>query len=108
MGNADGHRRLGHPPDVHRRSIVDTATPAAFTAIPDTFVRKSLEGRHYIDLAGSYNITETWNVRLGVNNISDKDPPSTTETAGFSNGNTYPQTYDAQGRYLFLGTTIDF
>ena len=78
------------------------------TAIPDTFTRKTLESRHYIDLAASYNITEDWNVRVGVNNITDKDPPSTTETSGFSNGNTYAQTYDAQGRYLFVGTTIDF
>jgi outer membrane receptor protein involved in Fe transport len=77
-------------------------------ALPDTFTRKVLESRHYIDVAASYNIFENWNVRVGVNNITDKDPPSTTETAGFSNGNTYPQTYDAQGRYLFLGTTIDF
>ncbi len=43
-----------------------------------------------------------------MNNVLDKDPPLTTQTSGFSNGNTYPQTYDAQGRYLFLGTTIDF
>jgi outer membrane receptor protein involved in Fe transport len=68
----------------------------------------ALETRNYIDLAGSYNITEKWNVRVGVNNLLDKDPPLTTQTAGFSNGNTYPQTYDAQGRYLFVGTTIDF
>lgn len=87
---------------------VSTASAAAFAAIPDTFTRKKLEGRHYIDLAASYNIKENWNVRVGVNNLLDKDPPSTTETSGFSNGNTYPQTYDAQGRYLFIGSTIDF
>jgi outer membrane receptor protein involved in Fe transport len=68
----------------------------------------TLSGRHYIDLAASYNVTETWNLRVGVNNLLDKDPPLTTQTAGFANGNTYPQTYDAQGRYLFIGTTIDF
>jgi outer membrane receptor protein involved in Fe transport len=67
-----------------------------------------LGSRNYIDLAASYNVTEKWNVRVGVNNLLDKDPPVTSQTSGFSNGNTYPQTYDAQGRYLFLGTTIDF
>ena len=72
------------------------------------FVANTLESRNYIDLAASYNVTEKWNVRVGVNNLLDKDPPSTTETSGFSNGNTYPQTYDAQGRFLFIGTTIDF
>ncbi|MEZ5920565.1 MAG: TonB-dependent receptor, partial [Parvularculaceae bacterium] len=67
-----------------------------------------LGSRQYIDLAASYGITDKWNVTVGVNNLLDKDPPLTSQTAGFSNGNTYPQTYDAQGRYLFIGTTIDF
>lgn len=79
-------------------------------ASPDPSVNRNhtLGGRHYIDLAGSYNVSENWNVRIGVNNLLDKDPPVTSQTAGFSNGNTYPQTYDAQGRYVFIGTTIDF
>jgi len=77
---------------------------------PDPSVNRNhtLGARNYIDLAGSYNLTEKWNVTVGVNNLLDKDPPVTSQTAGFSNGNTYPQTYDAQGRYLFIGTTIDF
>ncbi len=78
-----------------------------FTASP-TDEDFALETRNYIDLAGSYGITDKWNVTVGVNNLLDKDPPLTTQTAGFSNGNTYPQTYDAQGRFLFVGTTIDF
>ena len=45
---------------------------------------------------------------IGVNNLLDKDPPLTAQQSGFTNGNTYPQTYDALGRYLFIGTTIDF
>ncbi|MFZ5616232.1 MAG: TonB-dependent receptor domain-containing protein [Pseudomonadota bacterium] len=79
-------------------------------AAPDPSVNRNhtLDGRHYIDVAASYNVTEKWNVRVGVNNLLDKDPPLTSQTAGFANGNTYPQTYDAQGRYLFVGTTIDF
>jgi outer membrane receptor protein involved in Fe transport len=68
----------------------------------------ALESRNYIDLQASYNVTENWNVRIGVNNLLDKDPPLTSQTAGFANGNTFPQTYDAMGRFLFLGATIDF
>ena len=64
--------------------------------------------RNYIDIAGTYAITDKWSTTIGVNNLLDKDPPLTSQTAGFANGNTYPQTYDAQGRYLFLRTTIDF
>ncbi|MEZ5916063.1 MAG: TonB-dependent receptor [Parvularculaceae bacterium] len=67
-----------------------------------------LGSRNYIDVAASYGITEKWNVTVGVNNLLDKDPPLSSQTSGFANGNTYPQTYDAMGRYMFLGTTIDF
>lgn len=75
---------------------------------PSSNPNHTLNSRNYIDLSASYNLTDQWNLRVGVNNVLDKDPPLTTQTAGFANGNTYPQTYDAQGRYLFLGTTIDF
>ena len=75
------------------------------TVINPVKIDDHLGGRHYIDLAASYNVSENWNVRVGVNNLLDKDPPQTSLGA---NGNTYPQTYDAQGRFLFVGTTIDF
>ncbi len=48
---------------------------------------------------------------MGVNNIFDRDPPVAGQQvvpAGFGNGNTYPQVYDALGRYLFAGFTVDF
>ena len=79
-------------------------------ANPDSSVNRdhTLGSRNYIDLAASYNVTEKWNVRIGANNLLDKDPPLTAQQSGFTNGNTYPQTYDALGRYLFIGTTIDF
>lgn len=79
-----------------------------FGGTTPTNLNRTLGSRHYIDLSASYNVTENWNVRVGVNNVMDKDPPLTSVTSGFQNGNTYPQTYDAQGRFLFLGTTIDF
>ncbi len=79
-------------------------------ANPDTSVdlNHTLGSRNYIDLAASYNITEKWNIRVGANNLLDKDPPLTAQQTGFTNGNTYPQLYDSQGRFLFVGTTIDF
>jgi len=46
---------------------------------------------------------------MGVNNILDRQPPISTELpAGFGSGNTYPQVYDAMGRYIFAGVTLDF
>jgi outer membrane receptor protein involved in Fe transport len=44
-------------------------------------------------------------LRLGVNNIFDKDPPiigaSTLPGPPAGNGNTFPQVYDSLGRYIF-------
>jgi iron complex outermembrane receptor protein len=59
----------------------------------------------YFDLAFTARMAQKLNLRLGVNNIFDKDPPLTELGA---NGNTYPQTYDAMGRYMFAGFTVDF
>jgi outer membrane receptor protein involved in Fe transport len=89
-------------------SSVDDGDSVSGITVTDTDLSRTLGSRNYIDLQASYNVTENWNVRVGVNNLLDKDPPLTTETSGFQNGNTYPQTYDAQGRFLFIGTTIDF
>lgn len=78
-----------------------------FTAAPEDqdFI---LENRNYVDLQASYSVTENWDVRIGVNNLLDKDPPLASQVVGFANGNTFPQTYDAMGRFLFVGATIDF
>jgi outer membrane receptor protein involved in Fe transport len=70
-----------------------------------------LESRDYIDLAGSWAINKMFTVRAGVNNVFDKDPPlqgSAIAGAPFGNNNTYPQTYDALGRYCFINLTAKF
>jgi outer membrane receptor protein involved in Fe transport len=64
-----------------------------------------LASRSYFDLALTARVAQKLNLRMGVNNILDKDPPLTELGA---NGNTYPQTYDALGRYMFAGFTVDF
>ena len=46
-----------------------------------------------------------------MNNILDRDPPlvgSNACPAGICNGNAYTQVYDALGRYIFAGVTLDF
>ena len=48
---------------------------------------------------------------MGVNNLFDRDPPLTGSQAcpaGPCNGNTWAQVYDAIGRYIFAGVTLDF
>src|SRR4029079_2198892 len=60
----------------------------------------------YFDLFGSWNVTDTANVRLGINNVLDEDPEINASVGTRGNGNTYPQVYDALGRYIFAGLTV--
>jgi outer membrane receptor protein involved in Fe transport len=70
-----------------------------------------LSSRDYFDLSLTARLANRLNLRLGANNILDRDPPVAGGQAvpgGFGNGNTYPQVYDSLGRYLFAGFTVDF
>jgi outer membrane receptor protein involved in Fe transport len=65
-----------------------------------------LSARDYFDLAFTARMAQRLNLRMGVNNVFDRDPPL--EGTSLGSGNTFPQVYDALGRYLFAGFTIDF
>jgi outer membrane receptor protein involved in Fe transport len=78
-----------------------------------------IKAQDYIDLAATYTLLDRINLRAGVNNVFDNDPPLVTSgngniagtnlcPAGPCNGNTYPGTWDALGRYVWMGATIDF
>jgi outer membrane receptor protein involved in Fe transport len=65
----------------------------------------------YFDLALTFEVGDHYNFRLGANNIFDKTPPVTGSQscpAGPCNGNVFAQVYDALGRYLYAGVTLDF
>ncbi|RJF93358.1 TonB-dependent receptor [Sphingomonas cavernae] len=79
----------------------------------------NIKAQNYIDLATTYAIGENYQFRLGVNNVFDKQPPLVTSgnagragsnlcPTGPCNGNTYPATYDALGRYVYAGVTLEF
>ena len=70
---------------------------------------RTLGERNYFDIAASYALTKKITIRGGINNLMDKDPPlSGLVGAGFGNGNTYPQVYDALGRRVFINVTASF
>ena len=72
-------------------------------------VDKELDAQNYIDVAATWNFLENYEVRFGINNVMDDDPPVSAQVgAGAGNGNTYPQVYDALGRYMFMGLTAKF
>jgi iron complex outermembrane recepter protein len=78
-----------------------------------------VKAQNYFDLAGTFTVLDRVNLRAGVNNLFDNDPPRVTSGSaarsgsnlcptGPCNGNTYPGTWDALGRLLWVGATIDF
>lgn len=90
---------------------VDVAQSSTQPALAGSFsaINQTLDSQNYFDLSASYMIGEIATLRAGVNNVLDEDPPlSSIVGTAPGNGNTYPQVYDAFGRYLFLGATIDF
>jgi iron complex outermembrane recepter protein len=74
-------------------------------AAPDR-IDRHLPHENYFDLFGSWNMTDNANVRLGINNILDNDPSISAAVGTTGNGNTYPQVYDALGRFIFMGVTV--
>ncbi|WP_294250925.1 TonB-dependent receptor [uncultured Sphingomonas sp.] len=77
-----------------------------------------LGAQSYFDLALTFAPTKRYTLRLGVNNLLDREPPLVSSGAGDGsgsacptgpcNGNTYPAVYDSLGRYIFAGATINF
>jgi len=88
---------------------IDNADSNPLLTGPYNDVDKELDSQNYFDLAASWTFAEKFTIRGGINNVTDEDPPLSAQVgAGFGNGNTYPQVYDAFGRYVFMGLTAKF
>jgi iron complex outermembrane receptor protein len=95
------------------RSSTQASLKGAFTPF-----NAQIPHQDYFDLALTAKIGDHYQFRLGVNNILDKAPPviGSNGTSAvinacpgiYCNGNTFPGTYDALGRYIFAGVTLDF
>jgi iron complex outermembrane receptor protein len=71
----------------------------------------AIKAYNYLDLTAAVKLAEKITFRVGVNNVFDKDPPiiggsNLPGVAG--NGNTFPQVYDALGRFIFGQITAQF
>lgn len=67
---------------------------------------QKIDAYNYMDLEASWRVKDNLELRFGVNNVFDKDPPFPLQ--GASNGTTSPNVYDAMGRYFFMGLTANF
>ncbi len=67
-----------------------------------------LSSRSYLDLAGTWDITDQYSVRIGINNLLDQDPPLVdTGWSGPGTPNTFGP-YDTLGRTVFFAVTGKF
>ena len=89
---------------------LSSLTDNPLLSAPQTFVNSKINAYNYFDLSLTQTINKKLTLRAGVNNLFDKDPPLL--AAGllqlFGNGNTYPGVYDALGRTIFVGATVNF
>jgi iron complex outermembrane receptor protein len=73
-----------------------------------------IPGYNYVDLSASMPVTSAVNVRLGVNNITDKNPPLILNGTlsdcpnNECNDNSWAGTYDVLGRYLYAHVSVKF
>ena len=71
-----------------------------------------LRAQDYFDLSTLVRVHKGINLRLGVNNLLDWQPPlvigNTAAGDGPFNSNTYPEWYDVLGRYVFASIAVAF
>lgn len=66
---------------------------------------------HYVDVSAGWNVARMLRLNISVNNVANKRPPivgGTIGTTTTNSGNTFPQYYDAVGRYVTFGATLKF
>jgi iron complex outermembrane receptor protein len=92
----------------------ESQNPLLHVSGPFYTATQQISGYNYIDLSANYSVNSVVDVRLGVNNLFDKDPP-TVLTGTLSNcpnttcnDNTWTGTYDTLGRYLYAHVQVKF
>ncbi len=111
----------GYPtPDFRNNFRATWITPWSVTAslawrhisdVDDVAGNLDLDATDYFDVSAIWEATDYATFRVGVNNVADKEPPMAGAGAGPSNngnGNVFPGMYDALGRYMFAGITLQF
>ncbi len=63
---------------------------------------------NYFDVSANWAVTDKASILVGINNVLDQDPPITSAVGTTGNGNTFPQTYDALGRWIFIRAQVGF
>lgn len=90
-------------------TIASTSSNPALSQ-PVLEIARRIKPYNYFDLATSVRFRDGLTLRAGVNNLADRAPPVIQASGGlgsFANGNTFGGLYDAFGRTLYLGLSVD-
>ena len=99
---------------VERVDSIDTDTGQiiTFEHAGTTVASAKLDPQHYFDLAAFWEVNETVELRAGVNNVFDTDPPIVPQfgpsPTSNTEGNTIAGLYESAGRFLFVGAKLNF
>jgi outer membrane receptor protein involved in Fe transport len=70
-----------------------------------------LRPQNYLDVSSAFRIDKGIELRIGINNLLDRQPPlvvsNTAAGDGPINANTYPSWYDPLGRFIFASLALD-
>ncbi len=95
-------------------SEVDRSSSNPLLAAPFYASTAHIGSYNYIDLSASMPVSSGVSIRLGINNLTDKNPPLVLNGT-FSdcpnttcNDNTWAGTYDALGRYIYAHVSAKF
>jgi len=72
---------------------------------------RSIDSYNYLDLYASYTWNSMVTMSLGIDNVTDEDPPVVGNEAGktaTNSGNTFPSHYDVLGTTYTLGLNVKF
>ena len=70
-----------------------------------------IDAYNYVDLGAGWKAGKMLRLNVSINNVANKKPPivgGTIGTTSTNSGNTFPQYYDAVGRYVTFGATLKF
>ena len=70
------------------------------------YVVEKLDAYNLFDLTFGFDVSEQFNLALGVSNLFDKKPQLIGDNA--EQANTYPSTYDVLGRDFFVSANLKF
>jgi iron complex outermembrane recepter protein len=94
----------------HLSSLQQDAIALGSATIED-YARPSIPSYSYFDLYANYDVLENVTLRVGINNLLNKQPPIVGNEYGGTaenSGNTFPATYNPLGRSAFVGVNMHF